>query len=100
MSRWPATARAGCLPMTENLFGILGIEALGRRAGRRVPRARSKTSPELARPLARLASAVPALDEDRYMAPDLAAAAASGARRRAGRRDLRRHPAASGGLSA
>ena len=40
MCRWPATARAGCLQMTENLFGIIGIEALTAVQGVELPRAR------------------------------------------------------------
>lgn len=63
------------LPMTENLFAILGIEALT--AGQGVEfRAPLTTSPELGRVLARLREEVPTLEVDRYMADDLAKAGA------------------------
>ena len=62
------------LPMTENLFGILGIEALT--AGQGVElRGPLETSPELGKALATLRRAVPTLDDDRYLAGDIAAAA-------------------------
>ena len=62
------------LPMTENLFGILGIEALT--AGQGVElRGPLETSPELRTALATLRRAVPTLDDDRYLAGDIAAAA-------------------------
>ncbi len=63
------------LAMTDNLFAILGIEALAGAQGVEL-RAPLTTSPELARAMAALRSVVPTLDEDRYMAPDLAAATA------------------------
>ncbi|MFC3164883.1 histidine ammonia-lyase [Ciceribacter thiooxidans] len=63
------------LQMTENLFAIVGIELLAAAQGVEF-RAPLATSPELLRAIATLRSVVPALDEDRYMAPDLAAAAA------------------------
>lgn len=69
------------LAMTENLFGILGIEALAAAQGIEL-RAPLKTSPELQKALATLRAAIPSLEEDRYMAPDLRTAAeliASGA---------------------
>ena len=62
------------LPMTENLFGILGIEALT--AGQGVElRGPLETSPELGKALATLRRAVPTLDDDRYLAGDIVAAA-------------------------
>ncbi|MDI6837749.1 MAG: histidine ammonia-lyase [Rhizobiaceae bacterium] len=63
------------LQMTENLFAIVGIELLAAAQGVEF-RAPLATSPELLRAIATLRTVVPALDEDRYMAPDLAAAAA------------------------
>ena len=69
------------LPMTDNLFAILGIEALSAVQGVEL-RGPLKTSPELQKAIAALRAAVPSLEEDRYMAPDLKAAAeliASGA---------------------
>jgi histidine ammonia-lyase len=69
------------LAMTENLFGILGIEALAAVQGVEL-RGPLKTSPELEKAVAVLRAVVPVLEEDRYMAPDLAAASglvASGA---------------------
>lgn len=69
------------LAMTENLFGILGIEALAAAQGIEL-RAPLKTSPELQKALTTLRAAIPSLEEDRYMAPDLRAASeliASGA---------------------
>jgi histidine ammonia-lyase len=69
------------LPMTDNLFAILGIEALSAVQGVEL-RGPLKTSPELQKVIAALRAAVPSLEEDRYMAPDLKAAAeliASGA---------------------
>ncbi len=61
------------LTMTENLYGILGIEALCAAQGVEL-RAPLTTSAKLQTAIATLRQAVPALDEDRYMAPDLAAA--------------------------
>ena len=69
------------LPMTDNLFAILGIEALSSVQGVEL-RGPLKTSPELQKAIAALRATVPSLEEDRYMAPDLKAAAeliASGA---------------------
>ncbi|WP_377294489.1 histidine ammonia-lyase [Rhizobium sp. SG2393] len=63
------------LTMTDNLFAILGIEALAGAQGVEL-RAPLVTSPELQRAIAALRAVVPSLDEDRYMAPDLAAATA------------------------
>lgn len=61
------------LPMTQNLFAILGIEALT--AGQGVEfRTPLGTSPELGKALACLRAAVPTLETDRYMAADLEAA--------------------------
>ncbi|EKF43091.1 histidine ammonia-lyase [Nitratireductor indicus C115] len=61
------------LQMTENLFAIIGIEALAGVQGVEL-RAPLTTSPLLQKAAACLREAVPGLDEDRYMAPDLAAA--------------------------
>jgi len=61
------------LAMTENLFGILGIEALAAVQGVEL-RGPLKTSPELEKAVAVLRAAIPSLEDDRYMAPDLAAA--------------------------
>ena len=69
------------LQMTDNLFAILGIEALTAVQGVEL-RGPLTTSPELQKAMAVLRAAVPTLEEDRYMAPDLEAAAgliASGA---------------------
>jgi histidine ammonia-lyase len=63
------------LAMTENLFGILGIEALCAAQGVEL-RAPLTTSAKLQNAIATLRRSVPSLDEDRYMAPDLAAATA------------------------
>ncbi|RBI87579.1 histidine ammonia-lyase [Rhodosalinus halophilus] len=60
--------------MVGNLEAILGIEALAAAQGVEF-RAPLMTSPALAGVLERLRAQVPALREDRYMAPDLAAAA-------------------------
>jgi histidine ammonia-lyase len=62
------------LAMTENLFGIIGIEALTAAQGVEL-RAPLTTSGELQQAIASLRSVVPSLQEDRYMAPDLEAAA-------------------------
>ncbi|MGA1804093.1 histidine ammonia-lyase [Rhizobium sp. HT1-10] len=61
------------LQMTDNLFGIIGIEALTAAQGIEF-RAPLVTSPELSAALATIRRVVPTLDEDRYMANDLAAA--------------------------
>ncbi|WP_226575721.1 histidine ammonia-lyase [Acuticoccus sediminis] len=63
------------LAMTENLFAIIGIEALTAARGVEF-RAPLETSPALQGAVAALRGVVPTLDDDRYMAPDLAAAAA------------------------
>ena len=63
------------LQMTENLFSILGIEALTAAQGVEF-RGPLSTSPELAKTIAVIRAAVPALEEDRYMADDLAVAGA------------------------
>ena len=62
------------LQMTENLFGIIGIEAMTAAQGVEF-RAPLTTSPELQKAMAALRAVVPTLEEDRFMAPDLAAAA-------------------------
>lgn len=62
------------LQMTENLFYIIGIEALAGAQGVEL-RSPLTTSPELQKTIFCLRSVVPALEEDRYMASDLAAAA-------------------------
>ena len=62
------------LQMTENLFGIIGIEALT--AGQGIEfRAPLVTSPELIKAVTALRKVVPTLEVDRYMADDLKAAA-------------------------
>ena len=61
------------LQMTGNLFHILGIEALTGAQGIAL-RGPLTTSAPLATAIARLRQDVPQLAEDRYMAPDLAAA--------------------------
>src|SRR5262249_7057668 len=61
------------LAMTENLYGILGIEALAAVQGVEL-RGPLKTSPQLEKVAAVLRLAIPALEDDRYMARDLAAA--------------------------
>ncbi len=69
------------LAMTENLFGILGIEAITAVQGIEL-RGPLRTGPELEKAAAVLRASVPALDDDRYMATDLAKASelvASGA---------------------
>jgi histidine ammonia-lyase len=62
------------LGMTENLFGIIGIEALTAAQGVEL-RAPLSTSPELGKAITAIRTKVPSLDVDRYMANDLAAAA-------------------------
>ncbi|GMB81519.1 histidine ammonia-lyase [Shinella zoogloeoides] len=61
------------LRMTENLAAIVGIEALTAAQGIEF-RAPLVTSPELQKVVAALRTVVPTLEEDRYMATDLAAA--------------------------
>ena len=80
-------------PMVANLERILGIEALCAAQGIEF-RAPLTTSAPLQAALARLRADVPPLGEDRYLAPDLEAAARAGARRRAARRLRRRLPGA------
>ena len=72
------------LQMTENLFGIIGIEAAdgGQGVDFRAPLA---TSPELIKAVAAIRKVVPTLEVDRYMATDLAAAAELDRLRRAQR---------------
>ena len=60
------------LQMTENLFGIIGIEALSAAQGIEL-RAPLVTSPELVKAVAAVRNVVPSLEVDRYMAADLAA---------------------------
>jgi len=62
------------LQMTDNLFGIIGIEALTAAQGVEL-RAPLETSPELGRAIGRIRADVPTLEDDRYMAHDLEAAA-------------------------
>ncbi len=61
------------LPMTENLFGIIGIEAITAAQGIDC-RAPLGTGTELRKAHALIRSVVPPLDEDRYLAGDLEAA--------------------------
>jgi histidine ammonia-lyase len=61
------------LQMTQNLFSIIGIEALTAAQGIAF-RAPLTTSPELQKAIAAIREVVAELSEDRYMAPDLAAA--------------------------
>lgn len=61
------------LQMTDNLFSIIGIEALTAAQGIEL-RAPLATSPELTRAVAAIRNVVATLEEDRYMANDLAAA--------------------------
>ncbi|MCM2505007.1 histidine ammonia-lyase [Aureimonas altamirensis] len=61
--------------MTANLFGIIGIEALTAAQGVEF-RQPLKTGTELLKAQAAIRARIPALDEDRYMADDLFAAAA------------------------
>ena len=63
------------LQMTDNLAAIVGIEALAGAQGVEL-RAPLRTSAELQKAIAIIRAAAPALEEDRYMAPDLAAATA------------------------
>ena len=61
--------------MTANLNAILGIEAICAAQGIE-QRAPITTAPPLQRVIARLRQSVPSLQQDRYLAPDLRAAAA------------------------
>ena len=61
------------LAMAQNLDGIIGIEAVTAAQGVEL-RAPLTTSPLLRQALAAIRAVVPALEEDRYLAPDLAAA--------------------------
>jgi histidine ammonia-lyase len=61
------------LTMTDNLFGIIGIEALAACQGVEF-RAPLVTSLTLQRVIATVRAVVPTLEEDRYMANDLMAA--------------------------
>ncbi len=63
------------LQMTQNLFHIIGIEAVTAAQGVALRRPLT-TSPRLNRAIANLRAEVAELAEDRYMAPDLEAAAA------------------------
>ncbi|MCG7201781.1 aromatic amino acid lyase, partial [Marinobacter pelagius] len=58
------------LQMTDNLFAIIGIEALSAAQGVDLRKPLS-TSPRLNAVLAVLREVVPALDDDRFMADDL-----------------------------
>lgn len=60
------------LAMTDNLYGILGIEALAGAQG--IECRAPATSQELAKAIAAIRAVVPSLEEDRYMANDLKAA--------------------------
>ena len=62
------------LPMTENLFGIIGIEAVAAAQGIDF-RAPLTTSPELAKAVSLIRADVAFLDRDRAMSRDLEAAA-------------------------
>ena len=62
------------LQMTENLIGIIGIEAVTAAQGIEF-RAPLVTSPELVKAVEAIRAVVPSLEVDRYMATDLAAAA-------------------------
>jgi len=61
------------LQMTDNLAGIIGIEAITAAQGVDF-RAPLKTAPQLAAAHRVIRSAIPAMDLDRYLAPDLEAA--------------------------
>ncbi|WP_218626969.1 histidine ammonia-lyase [Sodalis sp. dw_96] len=58
------------LQMTDNLFGIIGIEAMAAAQGIEL-RAPVATSPELSRAVEAVRAVVPSLEVDRYMADDL-----------------------------
>ncbi|HEY0213539.1 MAG TPA: histidine ammonia-lyase [Paenirhodobacter sp.] len=61
------------LPMTQNLFWIIGVEAMTGAQGIAL-RAPLETSVALRRAIAAIRVQIPELGPDRYMAPDLAAA--------------------------
>ena len=61
------------LAMTDNLFSIIGIEAMTAAQGVEL-RAPLTTSPQLRQALGAIRAVVPTLEEDRYMAGDLQAA--------------------------
>ncbi|WP_442916072.1 histidine ammonia-lyase [Lichenihabitans sp. Uapishka_5] len=61
--------------MTDNLFGILGIEAITAAQGVEL-RGPLRTSPELEKALGAIRAVIPSLDVDRYLAGDIAQAAA------------------------
>ncbi len=61
------------LAMTQNLYGIVGIEAVTAAQGVEL-RGPLETSPELVKALAAVRGRVASLEEDRYLAGDLAAA--------------------------
>ncbi len=63
------------LQMTQNLFWIIGVEAMTGAQGIEM-RGPLKTSPSLQAVIGVIRETVPALAEDRYMAPDLDAAGA------------------------
>ncbi|MCR8548889.1 histidine ammonia-lyase [Salipiger sp. P9] len=63
------------LPMTQNLFWIVGVEAMTGAQGIAL-RGPLATSPALQEAISRLREMVPQLFEDRYMAPDMEAAGA------------------------
>ncbi|MBB94936.1 MAG: histidine ammonia-lyase [Rhodobacteraceae bacterium] len=62
------------LQMTDNLFNIIGIEALTAAQGVEL-RAPLTTSPVLQKAMEAIRAQVPTLEEDRYLAPDLERAA-------------------------
>ena len=61
-------------PMTQNLFYILGVEAMAAAQGIEL-RAPLTTSPTLAAVITKLRAEIPSLGADRYLAPDLETAA-------------------------
>lgn len=63
------------LLMTQNLFGIVGVEAMVGAQGIEL-RGPLATGPRLQQALAAIRARIAPLVEDRYMAPDMAAAAA------------------------
>ncbi|TNC74243.1 histidine ammonia-lyase [Rubellimicrobium roseum] len=63
------------LAMTQNLYWIVGVEAMMGAQGIEL-RAPLRTSPRLERALAAIRARIAPLREDRYMAPDMAAAGA------------------------
>ena len=72
--------------MAENAANVVGDRAAGRRAGLRLPRAADIERRRWSAPARVLRARVPHLEDDRYMAPDIAAADRAGALRRACRR--------------